>query len=365
MPSAVRSAAVLMDDADRYSPALYCGICCLKPECGGLHCKASPLSCDEFCCGGSEDCTIVCRSHPDFLEQISEVGGLSLTNLPHVSGPAVCLTRDIVPLIYHGSKRGSRFWSRHIALRLADLIDFERGRARYRTRDHLCDAFKIDPSCGILLTGVDHDPVIERIWRLEGRRPAVFRDLARIGIDCATTPNFSMILDVPRTDNLHSMKRIAIVYQEMCEAGLPTALHVNGRTERDFGRWGEFLAARPYIDALAYEFITGSGMSSRLPMHLSWLNKMISGLSRRVTFVVRGNPRCLDLLPSDCVPVYIETTSFVKTVKRQEPVRVGNRRTRWITAAHASSDLAGRLLINSSEVRSSLLTKYSVLASAL
>jgi hypothetical protein len=288
-----------------------------------------------------------------------------LANLPRVSGQPVCLAGEVVPLIYHGSRRQSKFWSRYIALRLADLIDFERGRARYRSRDHLCDAFKIDPTCGLILTGVDHDPVIERIWHLEARRPAIFRALSGLGIDCATTPNFSMILDVPRTDNLHSMKRIGILHNEMCEAGLPSALHVNGRTERDFERWGEFLEARPYINAVAYEFITGSGLSSRLPMHVHWLNKMIKGLSRQITLIARGNPKCLDLLPTDCVTVYIETTSFVKTVKRQVPLRSGNRRTRWVTAAQAPFDLAGILAANSSEVRSSLLIRHPALALAL
>jgi hypothetical protein len=53
----------------------------------------------------------------------------------------------------------------------------------------------------------------------------------------ATTPNYSLFVDRPRWDDLHAMKRIAIVHGEFLEAGMPGALHVNGRTDRDFERW--------------------------------------------------------------------------------------------------------------------------------
>jgi hypothetical protein len=35
-------------------------------------------------------------------------------------------------------------------------------------------------------------------------------------------------------DDLHSIKRIALVHSEFLDEGLPAALHVNGRSEADF-----------------------------------------------------------------------------------------------------------------------------------
>src|SRR5207249_4165551 len=53
----------------------------------------------------------------------------------------------------------------------------------------------------------------------------------------------SMFLDVPRWDNLHNMKRIALCWSELVSRGLPTSLHLNARTDRDWERWIEFIGA--------------------------------------------------------------------------------------------------------------------------
>ena len=59
-------------------------------------------------------------------------------------------------------------------------------------------------------------------------------------------------------DDLHSIKRIALVRSEFLDEGLPAALHVNGQSEADFKRWTDFLVARPEVTDVAYEFITGA-----------------------------------------------------------------------------------------------------------
>lgn len=364
MHSVNAKAAALMDDATIYPAALGCMSCPLLEPCGGLHCKASPLACDEFCCGMKDGCTTVCRNHPEFLEQLAEVGGINLHNLPVVIGPSVALDADVVPLIYHGSKRSDAFSAPAIALRLIDLIDFKTNQCRYASRTDLCSALKINEACQIVLTGVDQDPSIERIWRLGSARASVFADIARLSIACATTPNFSMILDVPRTDNLHAMKRIGIVFNEMSEAGLAVALHVNGRTERDFEQWARFLEERPSIGAVSYEFITGAGLAARLPNHLHWLNRLIERANRPLVCIVRGNPACLDGLDARFTPVYIETTSFVKAIKRQHSMRFGNASLRWSTSfSQTSNDVSAELSSNFSEVRQSLLARHPSLAS--
>lgn len=53
-----------------------------------------------------------------------------------------------------------------------------------------------------------------------------------------TTPNYSLSIDQPRWDDLHSLKRIAIVHEEFLNEGLPAALHVNARTDKDWERDG-------------------------------------------------------------------------------------------------------------------------------
>jgi len=363
MRSTASTAAALMDDSSRYPAALFCSVCPLRQECGGLHCKASPLACDEFCCGHPNGCTTVCPRNHSFLLQIAEVGGFDLKSLPHVVGPRVEVSRGIAPLIYHGSKRSGRLASDMISLRFSDLVHYGKRSSRFRSRADLCSAFRIDEGCKIIVTGVDHDPEIERIWGLHEHRSSVFRQIASLGVTCATTPNFSIILDVPRADNLHAMQRIGIVYNEMSEAGLPTALHINGRTDHDFVRWGEFLKDRPYIDAISYEFITGSGLMNRIQKHTFWLNSVLEAAGRPLKCIVRGNPNSLELLSDGYTPVYIETTSFVKAIKRQSCIRLGNSGLRWSRDWRtAGRDVSFALEMNSAEVARSLRLRHPSLA---
>jgi hypothetical protein len=351
-----------MDDAKSYSAALYCSVCPLKEACGGLHCKASPLSCLEYCCGLPDGCTTVCPRNPAFIDQIAEVGGFDLGALAIAAGPPVMLNQKIVPMIYHGSKRTRPFLANTVALRLSDVINFRHGICRFHSREQLCAEFKLDPRCRIVLSGVDHDPVIERLWSLGVERFELFRTIALLGIACATTPNFSMVLDVPRSDNLHSMQRIAIIYSEMSSAGLPTALHVNGRTDYDFERWARFLQDHKSINALSYEFITGSGLDYRRNKHGDWLNGLIADSGRDVHLIIRGNPESLTVLDSKYTLTYIETTSFVKAINRQESVRSGNAKLIWNTSENADAfDVSGALEHTVHEVSESLSCRYPVL----
>src|SRR3546814_10005388 len=128
----------------------------------------------------------------------------------------------------------------------------------------------LDPKARLVVSGVARDKKIERYWAAKDR-PAMLQQLAALDIALITPPNYSVLTDVPRTDNLHAMKRILMATVEMMQAGLPTALHANARTERDFERWGELIAERPEIQYLAFEFATGAGRGERLDWHVAQL----------------------------------------------------------------------------------------------
>src|SRR3546814_11175261 len=83
------------------------------------------------------------------------------------------------------------------------------------------------------------------------------------------------------------MKRILMATVEMMQAGLPTALHANARTERDFERWGELIAERPEIQYLAFEFATGAGRGERLDWHVAQITALVARVPHRLGWVVR------------------------------------------------------------------------------
>src|SRR3546814_1999765 len=149
-------------------------------------------------------------------------------------------------LIEHATARVGTLNSPIVALPLYALLDIDAGMLRYPDRTALSQKFGIDPNARLVVSGVARDKKIERYWAAKDR-PAMLQQLAALDIALITPPNYSVLTDVPRTDNLHAMKRILMATVEMMQAGLPTALHAHERTERDFERWGEEEAERPGV----------------------------------------------------------------------------------------------------------------------
>jgi hypothetical protein len=163
-------------------------------------------------------------------------------------------------MLFHGSARENPVSIPFVALPFARMFDRRTGRPKFESRDALCSDFKISADAGIVLSGVDVDKAIEGWWRLErGQRITLLKHLRTLGMALITSPNFSLFVDQPRWDDLHSIKRIVITHQEILDQGIRAALHVNGRTDTDFRRWTDYLLKRPEIDTLAYEFTTGPG----------------------------------------------------------------------------------------------------------
>ena len=145
-----------------------------------------------------------------------------------------------------------------------------------------------------------------------------------------TTPNYSVLTDVPRTDNLHAMKRILLAWTEMAAAGLPAALHVNGRTLHDFVRWGDLIAERPEIEILAFEFATGCGRGERIDWHVAQLCALAARVGRPLALVIRGGGRKLSELRRHFAHVsLIETEAFSRTIRRRRAYLTESGRLKW------------------------------------
>lgn len=329
--SIVRS---LTDDPDAYTQALGCPSCPHRETCGGLSLEASIIDCLDLCCGRPEQCTRVCRNDAQrFVAQVREVSGFDLSNIERVPRFDLSFSNEIIPLVYHGSRRSVPRLGPIFCLRLSDVVDFARRSLRFHTRDELCHAFQIASTGQLILTGVNHDHLIEPWWTLGEDRLRLIDELRQLGIFAVTTPNFSVVLDNPRTDDLHAMKRIAITFAEFQRMGVPAALHPNGRTARDFARWLEFVSERKEVSVLAYEFITGPGTAFRRKFHLERLAEIASGAGRPLDIIVRGDPHVIPFLRRYFRRVlYIDTTAFIKTLKRQKAERLSNSKLRWVAS---------------------------------
>lgn len=272
-------------DQPHLPTSLGCSLCPQKDVCGGLHTEIRQFDCLAYCCGKPDGCTKVCRKKPDlFTQQVREIGGFDLVRAPRSTKLEPPKLPPFAPVIYHRGRRQIPLERPAVALPLYALFSKSTGIGKFSSRDALCADFAISPQTAIVLTGTDQDEALERWWGYgEERRREGIAYLRGLDIALVTTPNYSLFANVPRTDDLHSMKRIALVHSEFQQGGLPAALHINGRTERDFARWAAFLTARPEITHVAYEFGTGAGYSERILQHLTWLESVARAVGRPLT----------------------------------------------------------------------------------
>jgi hypothetical protein len=348
----------LTHDPKAYPVALGCFTCPHIAECGGLCVRAPIFDCLDMCCGSPETCTRVCRNAPSsrFVDQLREIEGFDLGNVPRAPAVEHKIQADIVPLVYHGSGRIAELKSSAFALRLPDIVNFREGQLKFKDRASLCAAYRIPEDAQLILSGVNQDHRIEPWWKLGEARIGIIQQMRSIGIDLVTTPNFSVVLDQPRTDDMHAMKRILIAFAEFAEGGIPCALHPNGRTERDFERWAAELATRTEIGILSYEFTTGPGRRARRDWHLDQLAGLAATAGRDLDIVVRGDPGVITFLRRHFRKViYLETSAFMKTLKRQRAERVGNDSLHWIFSPTKPGEALDGLFVHNLQERLSLL----------
>lgn len=314
----------LRHDSSLHQPALGCAGCAERKQCGGLAIEAGIWSCLSFCCKNPDHCDRVCRNNPDYAFRVQEIGGFEL-KLPQAPWRPAPMLPLVVPEIFHGSKRSRHFAPALASVSLYGMFDRKKGLPKYRTRAELSDNYKISTETPLVLTAIQRDRPLERWWELGQARRKVIIEAARdCGAVLATTPNYSLFVDRPRWDDLHAMKRIALTHSEFLQAGMPAALHVNGRTELDFERWTAFIVEHPEVTHVSFEFTTGTGRPTRRRQHAAWLCSLAKTVGRPLHLLVRGGS---DLLPELCAAfggvTFLETTSFLKTMMRYHAVKGG------------------------------------------
>ena len=273
---------------------------------------------------------MVCRFNQRlFVARMREVGGLDFHTAPRTRANGVPTMPMIVPFVDHRYGRAAVLDEPMVALSLYKLVNFATGKLRVTSRAELAARFLIPEAAQVIVSGVDKDLPIERWWKSKDRG-SFLSSLDELGITLVTTPNYSVLTDVPRTDNLYAMKRILLVWTEMASAGIATALHVNGRTEHDYLRWSDLIAKRPEIEILAFEFATGCGRAERIDWHVNQLCGLADRVGRPLAIVVRGGGRKLEELRQNFAQVtLVETEAFARTIRRRRAYLTEAGRLEW------------------------------------
>jgi hypothetical protein len=324
----------LWDDDIRHAPSLGCPTCLEFNRCGGVHTDAGVLDCRDLCsCRDKSRCDMVCRFNQRlFVARMREVGGLSFDTAPRVPPRGVPALPRLVPFIDHRYGRTGTLNEPVVALSLYEVVNMATGQLHVASQDELAARFLIPVDAMIVLSGVDKDGPIERWWELPNR-PELLRGLANLGIAAITAPNYSVLLDVPRTDNLHAMKRILLAWTEMAAAGLHAALHVNARTDHDYRRWGGLIAKRPEIEILAFEFATGGGRGERIDWHVDQLCTLADRVARPLTLIIRGGGRKATQLRRHFSQVsLLDTEAFARAIRRKRAVLTESGQLKWASS---------------------------------
>jgi hypothetical protein len=351
-PRNLRRERRLWHDTARHTPSMGCGRCPDREICGGLQVADPLFDCLGFCCHNAPDCDAVCRNKPEeFARRVREVDGFAFDNVPRAPLLAVSPLPVLVPLVYHGSGRSMPFQPQAVCLPLYSVIQRQNGEPRYTSAAELAKGFGIGVNVPVILTGTAKDRPLERWWSLGAKRREVIRALRSLGIALVTTPNFSLFVDQPRWDDLHSQKRIVIVHEEFLSEGLPAARHVNARTERDWERWTAYISARPEVTHIAFEFATGAGWARRVAWHSDHLVRLVADAGRPLHLVVRGGGKFLPTLADAFSDItLLETSVFMKTNSRQRAVLSGPGKVNWRSSPTKKMQPVDKLLMENWQV---------------
>lgn len=355
--SLAKSAAPLLRHDGNFTSGLGCIECPEKRLCGGLHVEAGLFSCLDHCnCTDKIACDVVCPRNPAYTARIREVGGLDLGALKKRRPLRAPKLPDVIPLFYRSPKI-----QRPIDCEFAAIPFNETYRRVGRvgvplSRSELNQKFKFSANTKLVLSGVENDRHVEQWWGSGGRKEllAGIRDL---GIVFATTPNFSAMLDVPRHDNLHALKRIALSWAELHDAGIPTALHVNAINEHDFRSIRDFLTFHTEIALISFEFTTGSANRDAGQFFCGELVRLTQSLRRRLTLVLRGGVQWLpSLAPAFEQIVMIDTSSAMGAVNRRRAVLAPGGHIKWYRCPTEQGDPLDELLAHNLKVVSTWLS---------
>jgi hypothetical protein len=314
-----------------HSFLLGCGKCVDRSLCGGLQIQAPALSCLDHCaCVDPNVCKLVCPRNPkSFVERVQEVNGFELANIERRPALAFPDVPKLIPLMYRSLPLARPIDFELVAIPFSEMYRRKGKVAELYTREELETKFRLKTDTRIVLSGVENDRHVEQWWGSIGRRDVV-RGLKELGVVFATTPNFSVMADVPRHDNMHAIKRIALVWSQLHDAQVPTALHLNGRTDHDFFRFREFLQVHEEIEAISFEFTTGTANKERGQFFVDRLIRLSGEVRRPLILVLRGGIAWAAVLsPYYAHIIILETVAFVKTVKRKRAVRTTGINLGW------------------------------------
>jgi hypothetical protein len=170
----------------------------------------------------------------------------------------------------------------------------------------------------IVATSVGHDQPLEDFWAEHVQRD-ILPSLAQLNLKAMTVPNYSFMVDVQRINSLYNLTRIYRLSERMTAAEIPTVMHLQASTRRDWMRWATVLRDQPMLSVVALEFQTGARRQKFGNHYYAGLVRLQDEVGRSLhPLVIGGSGRVRDLARHFDSFSICDSTPFMKTVYRQE-----------------------------------------------
>ncbi|MEW5953279.1 MAG: DUF4417 domain-containing protein [Bacillota bacterium] len=212
-----------------------CGGCCatcrIFKACGGCHAGCGAACCVRDC----SRCIYICCRRPGAESLLASLGGPELPALPKQPAAWPGDVPKILPAV------AARFsvmpapallpWVGINAARMVITRGYNSGGLRRKTGS-VREFARISPETRTLLHMYIPDEPLEAFWQA---RRGIYPALREF--DLVIAPNFSVYEDSPRMEHLINIKRSALVWVEMLQAGIRAAPDVSWAAFNDLERW--------------------------------------------------------------------------------------------------------------------------------
>jgi len=260
-----------------------CGLDCQRcpalARCGGR---------SNFCrLGTCSDCASDPLRRMDVRRAIIEhLGGLDLEWPRPVLHPDLPELPDHLPVLVQAySDPVDLPW---VALHGGRVFGVTGGRITPKHRRPLRDVYRLAPATKIALQLYVEDRVLEGLW---AKRRQLIPELVEMGFDLVLTPNYSVWRDRSRFEATVQIRRSAVFYHELVEAGACAVPDVGwSRFEPDGRLWAEWINSQPGLQAISI-FCGGRKIHAEVRAHRETVEDI--GLFHRavrpdVTFILGG-----------------------------------------------------------------------------
>lgn len=307
-----------------------CHRCFLYKPCGGLRNHWPLLNCfDQFCCEDKK-CDNVCPYKPDeYRRRMWEIGGLRFDDIPPLHQSTLILPR-YVPMVHHGSRRSEALNTGIVALDPYMIFGLRAGRYHAVLNEGVAlrRHFKVADEAQIIFRGTAKDRFLERYWEYR-KIDDVAGQVARLNVTLFIGPNYSLFLDVPRTDLLYNRKRQLLCLAELSQAGVSVAPNLSAVMPADWDFWSGYLRDNSQLVHVAVNFQTGYRSRTEGVKAINRVRRIQDEIGRGLSLLLIGGAQFVqDVAGRFASFTLIDSQPFQQSVHRRL-FRPDQGRRRW------------------------------------